>query len=552
MAKKVIIVGGVAGGASAAARARRLCEESEIIVFEKDRFISFANCGLPYHIGGKIQDRNALLVQTPESMRARFNLDIRTETEVIAIHPDIKKVKVRDLQTGHEYQESYTHLILSPGASPIVPAIPGANHARVFALRNIPDMDRIIHCIEQQLPKRVAVIGGGYIGLEVAEAMIDRGLETHLIELSNQVMGSIDPEMATPLHLELRKQGVELHLKTSLTGIEEITEGLSLQLNDNRKLAVDMVVMAIGVKPNVALAKQAGLAIGAKGGIVVDAKMQTSNPSIYAVGDAIEVKNFVSQDPAIIPLAGPANRQGRIAADQIFDRDSRYKDSLGTGICKVFDLDAAATGLNEKQLVQTGRTYEKIYVHPGDHAGYYPGATRVSLKLLFDPENGTILGAQAVGQKGVDKRIDILAMAIRGGTTVFDLEEQELCYAPPYGSAKDVINQAGFVASNVVRGDQHICHAERVRTCSQNMQLIDVRNPEEIGELGTIEDAWNIPVGHLRHKLDLLPKDKDIVVFCEVGLRGYVAYRMLKNAGFNCKNLSGGYYTYSLFQGILK
>ncbi len=550
MSKKIVIVGGVAGGASAAARARRLSEDAQIIVFERDSFISFANCGLPYHIGGEIKERSALLVQTPESMKARFNLDIRIQTEVISIDAAAKSVTVRELNGGREYTESYDELILSPGAVPIVPPIDGVDSHSVFTLRNIPDMDRIIRKINIESPRSAVVVGGGYIGIEMAEALIHRGIETTMVELANQIMPPIDPEMAVPLHQEMRRNGVRLQLSDAVDGIVDTGEGLELTMRSGKTIATDMVILAIGVRPENTLAKMAGLALGDKGGIQVNSAMQTSIEHIWAVGDAIEVKDFVTGMAAQIPLAGPANRQGRIAADNIFGHPSRYKDTLGTGICKVFELSAASTGASEKLLQAQGTRFEKIYVHGADHAGYYPGATQINLKLLFDPQDGKILGAQAIGPKGVDKRIDVLATAIRGGMTVFDLEEFELCYAPPFGSAKDVINQAGFVASNVCRGEHEICHAVNVPDCASDGVLIDVRNPTEIGVLGTIDEAMNIPVNNLRDNLHRLPKDKTLIVFCAVGLRGYVAYKMLTNLGYKVRNLTGGYTTYQMVKRI--
>ncbi|MEJ2043432.1 MAG: FAD-dependent oxidoreductase [Reinekea sp.] len=550
MSKKIVIVGGVAGGASAAARARRLSEEADIIVFERDSFISFANCGLPYHIGGEIQDRNALLVQTPESMKARFNLDIRIRSEVIDIDVQAKTVSVRNLTTGEEYSETYDDLILSPGAVPIVPPISGIDSSAVFTLRNIPDMDRIIQKINIEAPRSAVVVGGGYIGIEMAEALIARGIETTMLELANQIMPPLDPEMAVPLHQEMRRNGVRLQLNDALEEVAEHDDSVQLSLRSGKKLQTDMVIMAIGVRPENSLAKMAGLDIGERGGIRVNDKMQTSVSNIWAVGDAIEVRDFVTGSAAQIPLAGPANRQGRIAADNILGNSSSYKNTQGTGICKVFDLSAASTGASEKLLRAQGATYEKVYVHALDHAGYYPGATQIHLKLLFNPQTGLILGAQAVGPKGADKRIDVLATAIRGGMTVFDLEEFELCYAPPFGSAKDVVNQAGFVASNVCRGEHEICHSDDVLNGTDETMLVDVRNSTEISVLGSIEEAISIPVNELRDNLNLLPKDRPLVVFCAVGLRGYVAYRMLTNLGYKVSNLSGGYTTYQMVKRI--
>lgn len=552
MSKKIVIVGGVAGGASAAARARRLSEDAEIIIFERDSFISFANCGLPYHIGGEIASRDSLLVQTPESMKARFELDIRIKSEVVGIDTAAQTVTVRKLDTSEEYTESYDELILSPGATPIVPAISGVDNPSVFALRNIPDMDRIIQKINIDAPRSAVVVGGGYIGIEMAEALIARGIETTMVELANQIMPPLDPEMAVPLHQEMRRNGVRLQLNDAVESIAEHDERLRLGMKSGKHLETDMVILAIGVRPENSLAKMAGLCVGEKGGIKVNKYMQTSAAHVYAVGDAIEVKDFVTGMAAQIPLAGPANRQGRIAADNIFGRQSEYKDTQGTGICKVFELAAASTGASEKMLSSQNIPYEKVYVHAADHASYYPGATQVHMKLIFDPKTGKILGAQAVGEKGVDKRIDVLATAIRGGMTVYDLEEFELCYAPPFGSAKDVINQAGFVASNVLRGEHVLHHSNADEGFSPDEVLVDVRNPTEIGVLGTIDEAINIPVNNLRENLDRLPKDKTLIVFCAVGLRGYVAYRMLTQLGYTVKNLSGGYTTYQMVKRIGK
>lgn len=550
MSQKIVIVGGVAGGASAAARARRLSETAEVIIFERDSFISFANCGLPYHISGEIENRDALLVQTPQSMKERFNLDVRIESEVMAIDVDNKKVEIKEVVTGKTYSQDYDQLILSPGARPFVPPFPGSDLPAVYTLRNIPDMDRIIQKINLDTPKKVVVLGGGFIGLEMAEALVHKGLETTLVELSEQVMAPVDPEMATPLHQELRKQGVDLKIKQAVEVIEETAQGLKLTLSSGDVIEADFAIMAIGVRPETSLAVQAGIKIGARGGIAVDDQMRTSIADIYAVGDAIEVQDLVSGDAALVPLAGPANRQGRIAADVIFGKDSRYKHTQGTAICKVFDLTVATTGMNEKRLKMSNTAYKKVYVHAADHATYYPGATQINFKVLFNPENGKILGAQAVGKQGVDKRIDVIATMLRGGMTVFDMEDAELSYAPPYGSAKDVINQAGFVASNVIRGDHEICLPEKAIECDDNLFMLDVRNPSEIGTIGTIEGSVNIPLPMLRDRLSELPKDRPIMVFCAVGLRGYVAYRMLKQHGFNVKNLTGGYTSYLMTQKI--
>lgn len=541
--KKLLIVGGVAGGASAAARARRLNENSEIVLFERGPDISFANCGLPYHIGGTIVEREKLLVTTPAVMETKFNMDVRTLSEVTGINRAQKEITVRNLRTGEEYTESYNRLILSPGAAPVRPPIPGIDNPNVLTLRNLEDMDRILERIDGK--QSVAVIGGGYIGLEMAEALRERKFETTLIELAPQVMGPADPEMVTVLHQEMRLFGVHLKLETSVTAFKETSNGVGLVLSDGDHLQVDLAILAIGVKPETTLAVDAGLELGTTGGIKVNTHMQTSDPDIYAVGDAVEVTDFISGQPALIPLAGPANRQGRIAADHIFGRNSAYKNTQGTAICKVFNMAIGMTGLSEKAAKRQGIPYEKVYVHPASHASYYPGSHPISLKLLFDPENGKVLGAQAVGADGVDKRIDVIAVAIRAGLTVYDLEEMELTYAPPFGSAKDPVNYAGFVAANVLRGDARLFHTEEAVRPGDDQKLLDVRNPEEVAG-GTIPGAKNIPLGQLRDKLDELDKNREYLVFCQVGLRGYLACRILSQNGFSCRNLTGGYKTYAM------
>jgi NADPH-dependent 2,4-dienoyl-CoA reductase/sulfur reductase-like enzyme/rhodanese-related sulfurtransferase len=548
--KRVLIVGGVAGGASAAARIRRLSEDAQIVIFERGEHISFANCGLPYHIGHVIPQRDRLLVQTPQQMKKRYRVDVRTGSEVVRIDRQNRSVVVRDLAGNREYTEPYDVLVLSPGAEPVRPKIPGVDAGRVFTLRSMSDMDAIKRVVDEEKPAGAVVVGGGYIGLEMTEALVERGLKVSLVELEPQVMGTVDPEMAFPLHQELRSHGVELLLSTSVTGIRQAGDKiLDVQLSDGRTRQASLVLLAIGVRPEVALARDAGLAVGARGGIAVSAQMQTSDPNIYAVGDAVEVLDFVGGQPSLIPLAGPANRQGRIAADNIFGRPSAYHSTQGTAICKVFSYAAATTGLNEKMLKRMGRRYEKVYVHPAHHAGYYPGASQMSLKLLFDPQDGKILGAQAVGTAGVDKRIDVIAVAMRAGMTVRELQDVELCYAPPFGSAKDPVNYAGFVASNVMSGDMPICHASDMRDPTNNKVLLDVRTPSEV-KAGTIPGAVNIPVDELRDRLHELPRDKEILAFCQVGLRGYLACRTLTQNGFQCRNLTGGYKTYCAAQAV--
>ena len=540
--KRIVIVGGVAGGASAAARARRLSEKAEIIMFERGEHVSFANCGLPYYVGGAIAERERLLVQTPEKLRKRFRIDVRTKTDVVAVDSATKEVVARNLETGAEERVGYDKLILSPGAAPVRPPIPGVDDPRVLTLRNVADVDRIKDAVGALSPNHAVVVGGGYIGLEMAENLRLAGVDVTVVEMMDQVMGPVDPEMAAPVHRELRLHGVDLRLGTSVESIGESDGVLRATLSTGDQILCGMIILAVGVKPDVAFARDAGLAIGERGGIVVDEHMHTSVGDIYAVGDAIEVTDFVGGFQALIPLAGPANRQGRIAADNCFGRTSVYLRTQGTAICKVFDLAVAMTGMSEKALRRANRAYEKVYVHPSSHAGYYPGARPVSLKLLFDPEDGKVLGAQIVGADGVDKRIDVIATAIRAGMTVFDLEDLELAYAPPYGSAKDPVNYAGFVAANALKGDVKLCHVKDIEAPDGRL-LLDVRTPAEF-DVGTIPDALNIPLDDLRDRLGELPKDREILVFCQVGLRGYLACRILSQNGFDCSNLTGGYKTY--------
>jgi NADPH-dependent 2,4-dienoyl-CoA reductase/sulfur reductase-like enzyme/rhodanese-related sulfurtransferase len=560
---KILIVGGVAGGASAAARARRLSEDAEIIMFERGNFVSFANCGLPYHIGGDIKDRSKLLLQTPESFLARFNVDVRVMNEVVSIDRHNKQVTVKNLLDGSEYIESYDFLLLSPGAGPVVPPIPGINNPLTHSLRNIPDMDRIIQTIQMNKPEHATVVGGGFIGLEMMEAFHQLGIKTTLIEMADQVMTPVDREMAGFAHAEIRQQGIDLKLGVALQAVEYIPndhiasigsgedeehqhiEGeLNLTLNNGESLTTDILIMAIGVRPETKLAEEAGLQIGELGGIYTNEMMQTSDPSIYAVGDAVEEKDFVTGAQTLVPLAGPANRQGRMAADNMLGRNETYQGTQGTAICKIFDLAVASTGKNEKQLKREGVDYEKVYVHTASHASYYPGAEIVSFKMLFEPSSGKILGAQAVGKDGVDKRIDVMAVAQRAGMTVEQLQHLELTYAPPYGSAKDVINQAAFVANNIVKGDAKPIHFDEVINLNDDQILLDVRNPGELENVGFISGAVNIPVDQLRQRMDELPKDKEIIIYCQVGLRGNVAYRQLVNNGFKARNLIGGYRTF--------
>ncbi len=547
--KRILIVGGVAGGASAAARARRLSENAEIIIFERGSYISFANCGLAYHIGGHIADREKLLVQSPEGFNNRFNIQVCTPTEVLSIDRHNQTIVVKNLNTDEDRTERYDALILSPGAEPVVPPTINANLPNVHTLRSMTDMDSIKKAVDGRKISSALIVGGGYIGLEMAEAFRARNLKVTLVELTAQVLGTLDPEMATPLHQELLSRGVDLRLSTSVTAIESANV-LTVKLSTGEAVQTDLVVLAIGVKPEITLAEKAGIAIGSRGGIAVNAMMQTSVADIYAVGDAVEVQHCPADISTLIPLAGPANRQGRIAADNIFGKNSRYSGTQGTSICKVFNLTAAMTGLNEKLAKKLGIAYEMIYIHPFDHATYYPGASQLSIKLLFSLADGKILGAQAIGIKAVDKRIDVIAVALRAGLTVYALEELELCYAPPYGSAKDPVNYAGFVAANVLHGDVAIFHTKDIPAAYSDAVLLDVRTPREVAA-GTIACATNIPLDHLRVRLNELPKDREIFVFCQVGLRGYIACRILTQNGYRCKNLTGGYKTYKHCKGIL-
>ncbi|EKO3375731.1 FAD-dependent oxidoreductase [Vibrio fluvialis] len=560
---KIVIIGGVAGGASAAARARRLSEDAQIIMFERGPFVSFANCGLPYHIGGDIKERANLLLQTPESFLARFNVDVRVMNEVVRINRADKTITVRNLLDQSEYEESYDFLLLSPGAGPIVPPIPGLDNPLTHSLRNIPDMDRILETIQMNQPDHATVIGGGFIGLEMMEAFHQLGIKTTLIEMADQVMTPVDREMAGFAHAEIRAKGIDLRLGVALQTVEfkpatsmpSIDSGeniehqhmngeLDLTLSNGETLTTDILIMAIGVRPETKLAAEAGLQIGELGGIYTNAHMQTSDPNIYAVGDAIEEKDFVTGQSTLVPLAGPANRQGRMAADNMLGRSETYQGTQGTAICKIFDLAVASTGKNEKQLKRAGIEYEKVYVHTASHASYYPGAEIVSFKMLFDPKSGKIFGAQAVGKDGIDKRIDVMAVAQRAGMTVEQLQHLELTYAPPYGSAKDVINQAAFVATNIMKGDAKAIHFDEIDSLTDEQVLLDVRNPGELQNVGYLPGAINIPVDQLRQRMNELPKDKEIIIYCQVGLRGNVAYRQLVNNGYKARNLLGGYRTY--------
>ncbi|HUK82674.1 MAG TPA: FAD-dependent oxidoreductase [Verrucomicrobiae bacterium] len=547
--KRVIIVGGVAGGASAAARARRLCEDCEIVVFERGPHVSFANCGLPYFVGGEIVEHDSLLVQTPDSLHARFNLDVRVKTEVLRIDRQGRRVHVREVETGREYDEAYDALILSTGAAPLKPPIPGIERPNHFTVRTIPDVDKIMAWSRGCERCRAVVVGGGYIGLEMAEQLRHRDFQVTVVEALPQVMTPLDPEMAAWLHAELRDNGVTLHLNDPVAAFEaptpaEPARASIVVLKSGRRIPADSVVLGLGVKPETKLAGEAGLEIGALGGIRVNEHLQTSDPDIWAVGDAIEVHDFVTGQWALIPLAGPANRQGRIVADNVFGRSSRYEGTLGTAIIRLFKLTAGCTGANEKSLRRAGIAYQALHLHPNSHAGYYPGAEPIALKILFAHETGKLLGAQAVGHDGVDKRLDVLATALKAGMTVNDLAGLELAYAPPYGSAKDPVNLAGMAAQNVLAGDVGVAQWSDVPSPAL---LLDVRRDDERAS-GFIPGSIHIPLDQLRARLGELPRDREIVVYCESGQRSYYAARILSQRGFRVRNLTGSYRTWTMTQ----
>ena len=548
-----LIIGGVAGGATVAARLRRMDEKANIILFERGKYVSYANCGLPYYIGDTINNREKLFVQTAKGFTDRFRIDIRTEQEVTAIRPDKKEVEIKNLSTGETYTETYDKLVLSPGAEPLRPGIEGIGSKKIFTLRNVPDTDTIKNYVNTENPKRAIVVGGGFIGLEMAENLHDLGIQVDVVEMANQVMAPLDFSMAAIVHRQLTDKGVGLHLEDGVSRFEEKDGGVTVHLRSGKQIATDMVLLSIGVRPETKLAKDAGLAIGERGGIAVNDYMQTSDADIYALGDAVEVRHLVTGQPALIPLAGPSNKQGRIVADNIvFGNKKKYPGSIGTSIAKVFDLTVAAAGANAKLLQRNNIPYISSYTHGASHAGYYPGAVPLSIKILFAPENGKLLGAQIVGFNGVDKRIEMLAQVIQRGGTVHDLAELEHAYAPPYSSAKDPVNMAGFVAENILNKKSRIIQWRELAELPADTIRIDVRTHDEY-KLGTIPGFINIPVDELREHLDELPKEKPIVVTCAVGLRGYLAYRILVQNGFkHVRNLSGGYKTWSVATAPIK
>ena len=543
---KVLIVGGVAGGASAAARLRRLDEKAEIIMFERGEYISFANCGLPYYIGGEINKKSALTLQTPQSFNSRFNVDVRVWNEVTAIDAEKKQVTVHNVQTGEDYTESYDELILSPGAAPLVPKMDGVDDPRVFTLRNIPDTVKIRDYVEEEFPESAVVVGGGYIGVEMAENLKKAGLKVTIVELADHVIAPLDGDMAAEVHRYLRDQGVELMLGKAVQSMEDKGGKLTLHLSEG-EIETDMVILSVGVRPDTALAQSAGLELNPKGAIVVNEHMQTSKEHIYAVGDAIEIVDFVTGKKGYVPLAGPANKQGRIAADNICGIKSSYKNTLGSSVLKIFDMTVAMTGVNERTAQAAGLDYDKVYTYSQSHASYYPGGHGISIKTLYEKGTGKILGAQLVGYDGVDKRCDVIATAIRAGMTAYDLTELELCYAPPFGSAKDPVNFVGYVIENTLTGKVKNFFWNDVEKLPRDgsVTLLDVRTPSE-REVGHIPGFIHIPLDELRQRAGELPQDKPVYIHCHSGLRSYLACRMLTGLGYDCYNLSGGWRFYEI------
>jgi NADPH-dependent 2,4-dienoyl-CoA reductase/sulfur reductase-like enzyme/rhodanese-related sulfurtransferase len=545
MSFTLLVIGGVAGGATAAARARRLNEEAKIILFERGEHISFANCGLPYYIGGVIEKRDDLFVTSKRAFMERYGIDVRISSEVVAIHRDTKRVEVRDTSSGKIYEEAYDKIILAPGAEPVKPKIPGIHLPGIFHLRTVGDSDLIKAMVDDRQARSAVIVGGGYIGLEMAENLHLKGIQTTVVEMARQVMTPLDPEMAAIVHGYLKEQGMTLELGQRVEAFQQRGDHLAVVTAQGKEFECDLIISAIGIVPENRLAKEAGLELGPRGHIKVNAAMATSDPDIYAVGDSVEVRHRVTEMPTNIALAGPANKQGRIAADNVMGRRTLYKGALGTSIVKVFGLTVAGTGANEKNLKEHNLPYEVSYTHSGSHASYFPGATTMAIKLIFSPGTGRILGAQIVGEAGVDKRIDVLATAIQANMTVFDLEELELAYAPPYSSAKDPINMAGFVAANILRGDVEVVQwLDREELEGENTVLIDLRSTKEIEAAGKIPGSVHIPMNKLRASLEELDRDKEYVAYCAVGMRGYLGYRILSQHGFKSKNLSGGFRTY--------
>ena len=537
---KTVIIGGVAGGASAAARLRRLDEKAEIVILDRGEFVSFANCGLPYYIGGSITDKKDLTLQTPQSFKARFNIDVRVFNEAVKISPDTKTVTVKNLHTGEIYNESYDNLVLSPGAEPIKPNIDGINGDRVFTLRNIPDTVKIKSYIEAANPKSAVVIGGGYIGVEMAENLVEAGLEVSIVELADHLIAPLDFDMAADVHRYIKEKGIKLYLNNGVKAIDN-----NKVILQNGQICADMIIMSVGVRPETAIAKACGTKVNPRGSIVVDRKMRTNIPDIYAVGDAVEVEDFISKAPAFIPLAGPANKQGRIAADNIAGIESEYTGTQGSAVLKLFDMTVATTGLNEKSAQAKGMDYDKTYLYLASHASYYPGGNMMSIKALWDKKTLKVIGAQIVGFEGVDKRMDVLATVIRFGGKISDLTTLELCYAPPFSSAKDPVNMIGFVAENIVTGKikQFFWHDVENLPRDGSVTLLDARTVTEVSR-GKIEGFINIPLDSLRERMNEIPKGKPVYVYCHSGLRSYIACRILAGNGYDCYNLAGGWRLY--------
>lgn len=544
---KVVIVGGVAGGATAAARIRRLDEQADIVIFERSGFVSYANCGLPYYIGGVITDQRELTLQTPESFFARFHIDVRVRHEVTAIHSENKTVSVRNLETGEQFEEHYDKLLLSPGARPTQPRLAGAEHERIFTLRTVEDTLRIRKFVEEKQPKSAVLAGGGFIGLEMAENLRELGVEVTIVQRADQVLPPLDYDMAAQIHTLLRSHGVHLKLGSAVAGFESSGEQVVTLLEGEQPLHSDMVLLAIGVTPDTALAREAGLELGQKGAIRVNDRMETSVPDIYAVGDAVEVEHFVTKERAVVALAGPANRQGRIAADNICGGDSRYSGAQGSSVIKLFELTAASTGINERSAQAAGIDYDKVILSPEHHASYYPGSQTMTMKVLWEKDTLRLLGAQIVGRGGVDKRIDVLATAIRSGMKATELLELDLAYAPPYSSAKDPVNMAGFMIENITKGNVKQFHWTDLETLARDgsVTLLDVRTAGEYRR-GHAEGFVNLPVDELRERLEEIDRSKPAYVMCQSGLRSYVACRLLTQHGFDCYNFSGGYRFYEM------
>jgi NADPH-dependent 2,4-dienoyl-CoA reductase/sulfur reductase-like enzyme/rhodanese-related sulfurtransferase len=547
MSLRLIVIGGVAGGATAAARARRLNEEAEIILIERGEYISFANCGLPYYIGQIIKERDDLLVTTAEAFTARYNIDIRIFSEVTEIDRSNKQVTIKNLKSGDTYTEKYDKIILSPGAEPLRPPLEGINLDNIYSLRSIPDSDLIKAHVDIKNPESAVIVGGGFIGLEMADNLVHRGVKVTIVEMLDQVMAPIDYEMASIVHAHLKEKGVDLCLNDGVQSFSKKEDKIQVTPGKGLEIECDMVILSIGIRPENILAKEAGLEIGKRGGIIVDSNMGTSDPDIYAVGDAVEIKDYITGLPTMTALAGPANKQGRIAADNAMGRKTVFKGTIGTAVAKVFDLTVASTGANEKILKQINLPYLVSYTHSGSHAGYYPDSQMLSIKLIFSPNDGKILGAQIVGVKGVDKRIDVIATAIHGQMTVYNLEELELAYAPPYSSAKDPVNIAGFVAANLLKGDVKNINWDEMKDIDPEREiLLDLRDKNELDEIGFIEGSLHIPLNELRGMLNELDRNKNYIPYCALGARAYFAHRILVQNGFNSRNLSGGYKTYGV------